>query len=77
MVDIISVPDGLEDAVGKPEDQQVLHRFLAKVMVDAVHLLFVEHRHHLSVELAGGLQVHAEGLLNYDPHPRVTPLRAG
>ncbi len=38
----IAVPQGLEDGVGEPEDQEILDGFLAQVMVDAVDLGFVE-----------------------------------
>src|SRR5690606_1180350 len=36
MVDVISVPNRFKDAVPKAEDEQILHRFLTKVMVNAV-----------------------------------------
>ena len=42
VVDIVAVPDRLEDAVAKAEDEDVLHRLLAQVVVDAVDLLLVE-----------------------------------
>ena len=42
VVDIVAMPDGLEHRIGKAEDQDVLHRLLAEIMVDAEYLLFVE-----------------------------------
>ena len=39
VVDELAVPDRLEDAVGEPQHQQVLHRLLAEVVVDAEDLL--------------------------------------
>jgi hypothetical protein len=42
VVDVVAVPERLEDGVGEAEDQQVLHRLLAQVVVDAVDLLLVE-----------------------------------
>ena len=39
MVDVPGVPEGREHAVGEPECQQILHRFLAEIMVDPVDLL--------------------------------------
>ena len=41
--DVPAVPDRLEDAVAEPEGQDVLHRLLAQVMVDAIDLALVEH----------------------------------
>ncbi len=40
MVDVIAVPDRLEHAVGEAQHQDVLHRFLAEVMIDPVDLVF-------------------------------------
>ncbi len=69
MVDIIVVPDRLEDHVGKPEDQQVLDRFLTEVMVDPVDLAFLESGLDGLVELSGGIQVAAEGFFHNQPGP--------
>ena len=44
VVDVVAVPDRLEDRVGEPQHQQVLHRFLAEVVVDAIDLLLAEDR---------------------------------
>ena len=38
VVDVAAVPERLEDAVGEAEDQDVLDRLLAEVVVDAVDL---------------------------------------
>ena len=40
MVDEIAVPDRLENAVAETKDQNVLHRFFAEIMVDAIDLVF-------------------------------------
>jgi hypothetical protein len=42
VVDVSAVPDGLEDAVGEAEDEDVLDGLLAQVMVDAVNLILIE-----------------------------------
>ena len=39
VVDVVAVPDRLEDAVGEPQHQDVLHGLLAEVMVDAIDLM--------------------------------------
>src|SRR5436190_1933710 len=39
MVNGIAIPKPLEDGVGETEHQNVLHRFLAKIMVNAENLL--------------------------------------
>ncbi len=40
--DVAAVPDGLKDAVGETEHQDVLHGLFAEVVVDAVDLLVLE-----------------------------------
>ena len=41
VIDGLAVPEPLEDRVGEPEHQDVLHRLLAQVMVNAEDLLLV------------------------------------
>ena len=53
VVDVVAVPDRLEDRVGEPQHQHVLHGLLAQVMVDAIDLLFAKHAVHRLVQLAG------------------------
>jgi hypothetical protein len=69
MVDIVPVPDRLEDAVGKPECQQVLYRFLAEEVVDAVCLILAENPTDCVVQFYGGRQVIANRFLDYDARP--------
>ena len=42
VIDVAAVPDRLEEGIGEAERQDVLHRLLAQVMVDAEDLGFVE-----------------------------------
>ena len=66
MVDGVAVPDPLERGVSEPEDEYVLDRLLAQVVVDPEYLRFMEHLVDLSVQLAGRRQVVSEGLLHDD-----------
>ena len=65
VVHVIAVPERLDDVVGKAENHDVLHRLFAKVMVDAINLLFREYLLQFLVELPGGDKVVAKRLL-YD-----------
>ena len=47
-IDIAPVPDRFEDAVGKPERQDVLDGLLPEVVIDAVDLRFAESRRQLA-----------------------------
>ena len=66
MVDVVAVPDRLEDRVGEPQHQDVLHRLLAQVMVDPVDLALGEDVVDLPIELSGAGQVRAEGFFDHD-----------
>ena len=44
VVDVLAVPERLEDAVGEAEDEEVLDRLLAEVVIDAEDLALVERR---------------------------------
>ena len=52
--------------IAEAEEQQVLHRVLAKVVIDAEHLRLVEHRVHGLVQRAGAGQTKRF----FDDHPR-------
>ncbi|BAS17985.1 hypothetical protein AHiyo8_62880 [Arthrobacter sp. Hiyo8] len=72
MVNIVGVPQRLEQLVGEAQGQDVLDRLLAKVVVDAEDRVRREDGLHDVVELARGLQVVAEGLL--DDHAAPLPV---
>ena len=42
MVDVIAVPDRLEQSIGEPQNEDVLDRLLSEIVVDAIELVFVE-----------------------------------
>ena len=69
MVDVVAIPDGFKDGVGKAEHQQVLHRFLAQVMVNAENLIFLKDGMGDGIQFPGGSQIHAKGLFHYNPPP--------
>ena len=56
VVDVLLVPERLEDRVAEPHDHQVLHRLLAEVMVDAEDLALVEDLGERGVEPRGHLR---------------------
>ena len=73
VVDRGAVPQRLEDPVREAEHEQVLHRLLAEVVVDAEHLSLVERRRDAGVQLARGREIVPEGLLDQQPGRRVCP----
>ena len=64
VVDVAPVPDRLEDRVGEPQRQDVLHRLLAHVVVDAEDLGLVEVGVDVGGEPTRAVEVGAEGLLD-------------
>ena len=51
MIDVVTVPDGLEESVGKAEGQDVLGRLLAQEVIYSKDLLFGEDLVHRGVEV--------------------------
>ena len=70
VVDPLPVPDRLEDRVGKAQNQHVLHRLLAEIMIDAIRLMLGEQPEHEIVERQRALEAAAERLLDDDARPR-------
>jgi hypothetical protein len=66
VVDEVAVPQVLDEGVGEAEHQQVLHRLLAHVVVDAEDLLLLEVAVQELVQHPGRLDVGAEGLFHHD-----------
>ena len=67
VVDVVAVPDRLEQAVGEAEGEDVLRRLLAEEVVDAEDLALVERLVQRGVQPPGAGQVGAERLLHDDP----------
>ena len=66
VVDEVSVPDRLEQAVGEAEGQDVLRRFLAEEVVDPEDLVLGEDLCSLRVQRYRAGEIGAEGLLHDD-----------
>jgi hypothetical protein len=63
VVDVAPVPERLEEGVGEAQGQDVLHRLLAQIVVDAVDLRFHQQAGEGTVQGDGGRQIPAERLL--------------
>ncbi len=66
VIDVVAVPDGLEDRVAEAQDDQVLDGLLAQVVVDAEDLPLVEDAVQLGVERVAAGEIVPEGLLDDD-----------
>ncbi|MDT4846314.1 hypothetical protein FQZ97_803300 [compost metagenome] len=77
VLDVRGAPQRLEQRVGEAQRHQVLHRFLAQVVVDAEHPRLVEHLADHLVDRPRRLQRMAERLFQHDAgfRPRQTGQR--
>ena len=66
VVDMRGVPERREHPVGHAEGQQILHRFLAQIMIDAIDLVFAPVGQQGAVERHGRIQILAEWLFDND-----------
>ena len=69
MIDVVAVPERLEDAIAKTEDQEILHGVFAEIVVDAIDLLLFKDVMDNFVEFPCGGEVTAERLFNDDADP--------
>jgi hypothetical protein len=67
--DVVPVPDRLQEGVGEAEEEQVLDRVLAQVVVDAEDRRLLEGIVQRSIERPSRFEVAAEGLLDHDARP--------
>src|SRR4029450_4184106 len=66
VIDVVAIPDRLEKRVGEAEGEEVLHRFLAKEVVDSEYGLLRKHRVQGVVEFARGSEASAERFFDDD-----------
>ena len=69
-VHVVAIEQRLDDAVGEPCEQDVLHRVQPQPVVDPVDGVLREDGVHRRVELPGALQVRTERLLDHHPGVR-------
>jgi hypothetical protein len=66
MIDVMPIPQWLDDRIRKPKHQQILYGLFPQIMIDSIDLLFVVVAMQLSIEFAGAGEIRAEGFLNND-----------
>ncbi len=73
VLNVFAVPDRLEKRVGEAEVQNVLHGFLAQIVIDAENRGLIEYLVQGSIERLRAVQIPAKGLLDDDPSrfPRI------
>src|SRR5262245_7199858 len=69
MIDIIAIPQRLEDSISESEDEKVLYRIFSQVMIDAIHLRFVENAEHDLIKAPLRFQVASKRLLDDNARP--------
>ena len=76
LLDVVTVPDRLQEVVGEAQAQDVQNGGLAEEMVHPVDVVLRDQRGEGLVEFPGGLLAGAEGLLHDQPCPGGNLLRA-
>jgi hypothetical protein len=69
MVDVVVVPHRLEEFVGEPQRQHVLHSLLAKIVIDAEHRGGREDAEHDPVQFPSAGEIVAERFFDHHPTP--------
>ena len=69
VIDMIAIPDRLEHSVGKAQHQNVLHGFLAEIMIDPVDLVLVYQLEQRLVQRARRGEIGAERFFHHQPPP--------
>ena len=77
IINVATIPDRLEERIGKTKGQNVLHRFLAEIVINPKDLRFVEAGGEDGIQGARGFQVVADRLLDHDPRPFPIPRQPG
>ena len=74
MVDVVAIPDRLQQPVGKAQNHDVLHRFLAEIMIDAKNLTLVEVSPENAIKLFGGFEIRPKRLFDHHSAPMIALL---
>src|SRR3984893_7593974 len=69
IVDVVPVPHWFEQRITEAENEDVLHCFFAKIMVNPVHRFLVEYAVHHVIQYVRRFQVPPEGLLQNNSRP--------
>ncbi len=70
VIDVRAVPQRLQQDVGEAQRHEILHGFLAEVVIDAENISFEEYRADHIVDGRGALAVFADRLLDDDARTR-------
>ena len=64
MIDVIAIPDRLENRIGEAEEQDVLDGLFTEIMIDTVDLIFLERLMDDVIERLRRTEIVAEGFLD-------------
>ena len=69
VINMITIPNRLKDAVGKAQRQDTLDRVFSQKMVDPENLIFAQRPQKAGIQITSRLQAVPERLLYDDPSP--------
>src|SRR6266849_8893418 len=68
-VNVVPIPDRLEDSIAETKEENVLHRLFAEIVIDPKYLILRKDRVHIVIEFLGRCEIRSEWLLDHDPDP--------
>src|SRR3989442_1211619 len=69
VIDVLPVPQRLENAVGKTEGENILNGFFAEIMINSINLFLSENPGQLFVQSTCACQIVTERFLDDDARP--------
>ena len=71
MINVMPIPQRFENQIIKAQYQQILHCFLANVMINAVNLVFAQMLFQTLLQQLGGGQIVSKGFFNHHASPTI------
>jgi len=73
-LNVVPIPDRLEDPIAEPKEENVLHRLFAEIVIDPKYLILGKDCVYIVIQSLGRHEIRSERLLDHDPDPVVRPL---
>src|SRR5437588_8462051 len=71
VVNVVAIPDRLEDRIAEAKDEYVLDGLFAEIMINAKDLMLVEHRRDLCVQALRRFEIAPERFFDDDARPTI------
>src|SRR5689334_20269055 len=69
VIDVVTIPDRLEERIAEPENEDVPYRLFPEIMIDTIDLLLAKNGAHLLIQPSRALDVVSERFFDDDARP--------